>query len=469
MKAKKPIILAALAALMLVCAAAQGQVSVEYLGAGAATAISADGSVVVGNSNFDYETYRWTSETGIQLLGRATVPVLGTGAGGPDVSDDGQFLSASILSRDETYMTPGRWSADSGWEETMPPTPPDGGLMDNAYGSAWGISGDGSTVVGLYWRPGQPGGSAHALSWTLEGGPVDLGGTVGNSRANDCNADGSVVVGWDEAPFGYWMPTIWEDDVLTHLTETEAWCMADAVTPDGNIIVGSSAAPEEGALREAAVWYRNGDTWDELILGTLPGTIIPFGNALARDVSDDGSIIVGYNAWNPGYSVGFIWTPATGMMDVMDYLTDHGVTFDPSLFIVSLNGISSDGRHICGIAMQWDPPNLYESFIVHLEGPTAVSETPVALQLGSNYPNPFNPQTTIPVIMDQDGRASLDIYDTAGRLVRTLHTGMLNEGRHEFIWNGRDFQGNMVPSGTYFSRITDGSGRSLSQRMALVK
>ncbi len=469
MKTKKQITLVMLLALILACTAAQGQVSVEFIGEGAATGISHDGSVVVGNSNGAYETFRWTRATGIQLLGRATTPVLGSGAGGPDVSDDGRFVSATILGEDETYGTIGRWSEEFGWEEAMPPTLPDGGLMSDYYGSSWGISGDGSTLVGLYWRPGASDGSANGISWNDESGLTGLGSTGGNSRANDCNADGSIIIGWDEAPFGFWQPTVWENGVLTHLAEPEAWCMADGITPDGNMIVGSSAVAENNYLREAAVWIRNGDGWDEHLLGVLPGTNNPFGNALARDVCDDGSIIVGFNAWDPGNSAGFIWTLEDGMMNVVDFLEDNGITIDNNLRIIGLNAISGDGKHIAGIAQQTVWPFNNETFIIHLEELSPVQETPLPFQLSSNYPNPFNPQTTIPVSMVRSGQASLEVYDTAGRLVRTLHSGMLSEGRHEFIWNGRDRRGNQVSSGVYFSRVTDSSGHSLSQRMVMVK
>ena len=131
------------------------------------------------------------------------MPVLGTGAGAPDVSADGTRISATILGDDGTYATQGVWTLGSGWQECMPPIPPDGGLLDNAYGSAWGISDDGSALVGLYWRPGNAEtGLAHASIWTENDGVVDLGSTIKNCRANDANLDGSVVVGWDEAPDG---------------------------------------------------------------------------------------------------------------------------------------------------------------------------------------------------------------------------------------------------------------------------
>jgi uncharacterized membrane protein len=463
MNSSKLITLAVLAVLLLSAASALGQVSIEWIGSGAPTAISADGSVVAGNTNGTYETFRWTADTGIEPLGMCSVCVLGSGAGGPDISADGRFISASILGQDSTYVTPGRWSEEFGWEECMPPGPPDGSPLSDAYGSAWGISGDGSTVVGLYWL----GGGAKGFAWNPTDGPMGMGSTVGNSRINDANFDGSVMVGWDEAPFGTWLPTVWENGTITHLTETESFCLANAVTPDGNMIGGSSS--EGTGVRQAAIWIRNGDTWDENLLGTLPGTVNPFGQAIVNGISADGTIIVGYNAYNPGSSAGFIYTLQDGMMDIADLLSDAGVSVPPGWTISSLTGVSADGKHICGIATQTVFPWGNEGFVIHLNDVAAVPEAAVAFQLEPSFPNPFNPRTTIPVVMSRDGGAQLEIFDTAGRRMRTLHSGMLSAGRHEFIWNGRDENAKRVSSGVYFSRLTDDTGASLKRSMVLVK
>lgn len=468
MKAKSLVSLVICFTFLLAGSASFGQVSVEYLGPVAATGISADGSVVVGNTIGNYETFRWTQETGTQLLGRATVPVLGGGAGGPSVSDDGNFISATILGSDQTYMTPGRWNIDTGWEECLPPSPPGGILFDQAYGSGWAISGDGSTVTGLFWFDTEDLFGAHALAWDPINGARDLTSSVGNSRANAASYDGSVIVGWDEAPFGTWMPTVWENGVLTHLTETTSFCMANAVSSDGNLIGGSSV--DENDVRVAAVWTRGEDGWDEHLLGALPGTGNPFGEAMVNDISDDHSIIVGTNSWDPGYSTGFIFTQEDGLIDVYDFLADNDITFDPALRIASLSGISGDGKVICGVAAQTQYPWGYESFLIHLEDNlSATPDLSVALQLGDNYPNPFNPETTIPVNMKRDGNARLEIYNAAGHRIRTLHSGHLSQGRHQFSWNGRDDQSSQVSSGVYFSRLTDSSGQSASRRMVLVK
>ena len=83
---------------------------------------------------------------------------------------------------------------------------------------------------------GQPGGSAHASARTADGGMVDLGAETGNSRANDADEDGDVIVGWDEAPFGHWRPTVWMDGERVLLTEYDASCEASTVNPAGTVI-----------------------------------------------------------------------------------------------------------------------------------------------------------------------------------------------------------------------------------------
>jgi hypothetical protein len=95
---------------------------------------------------------------------------------------------------------------------------------------------------------------------------------------------------------------------------------------------------------------------------------------------------------------------------------------------------------------------------------------PRAFNLSQNFPNPFNPMTTIRVNIPDDSRikAALTIYDIRGRLVRTLAEGPLTKGTHSYAWDGRDDSGRPVPSGTYIYRLTRGSDRSI-KKMILAK
>lgn len=88
--------------------------------------------------------------------------------------------------------------------------------------------------------------------------------------------------------------------------------------------------------------------------------------------------------------------------------------------------------------------------------------------LGKNYPNPFNPTTTIQFSLAEAGRAKLSIYNTRGQLVRQLADSDYLAGKHQLVWDGRDRQGKSVASGLYFYRLQAGK-YSQSHKMILMK
>ena len=99
-------------------------------------------------------------------------------------------------------------------------------------------------------------------------------------------------------------------------------------------------------------------------------------------------------------------------------------------------------------------------FINQNNPPTAVaveSATPSDFVLGANYPNPFNPATTIPLSVP-DGAESVDvaIYNLLGQLVRQVWSGPLAAGEHRLTWDGRDGQGQLVASGAYLYQLRVG-------------
>ena len=99
---------------------------------------------------------------------------------------------------------------------------------------------------------------------------------------------------------------------------------------------------------------------------------------------------------------------------------------------------------------------------------TGVGDTPSAVQLLGNYPNPFNPATTIVFSLDVSTEASVRIADVSGRIVTTLTLGKLPAGRHEAVWNGRNDAGHPVASGVYLYEL-QALGTSHTRRMILVK
>jgi len=98
----------------------------------------------------------------------------------------------------------------------------------------------------------------------------------------------------------------------------------------------------------------------------------------------------------------------------------------------------------------------------------AVTTPAWQLALPGNYPNPFNPVTTIGFVLDRPGRVNLAIYDLAGRLVKTLVNESRESGRYTVRWNGLDARENAVASGTYFIRLRAGD-RILSRQSTLLR
>lgn len=88
--------------------------------------------------------------------------------------------------------------------------------------------------------------------------------------------------------------------------------------------------------------------------------------------------------------------------------------------------------------------------------------------LRQNVPNPFNPTTTISFALPQAGNVTLNVYNSAGQLVRTLYSGAKGSGIHQVTWDGRADNGAKVASGVYFYRLVAGSYVE-TKRMVLLK
>ncbi len=78
---------------------------------------------------------------------------------------------------------------------------------------------------------------------------------------------------------------------------------------------------------------------------------------------------------------------------------------------------------------------------------------PSDYKLMQNYPNPFNPETLIRFQIKQAGDILLNAYNMKGQHIRTLVQGPIQAGAHTVIWDGRDHNGRMVPSGSYLYTI----------------
>jgi hypothetical protein len=86
----------------------------------------------------------------------------------------------------------------------------------------------------------------------------------------------------------------------------------------------------------------------------------------------------------------------------------------------------------------------------------------------SNYPNPFNPATTISYNMPKSNYIKIDIYNQVGVMVRHLYSGQRDQGYHSIMWNSKDNYGKPVSAGLYFYSIRS-VNYTFSGKMLLVK
>ena len=94
--------------------------------------------------------------------------------------------------------------------------------------------------------------------------------------------------------------------------------------------------------------------------------------------------------------------------------------------------------------------------------------TPSTFVLGANYPNPFNPATTIPVsVVAGAGDVDLTIYNVLGQPVRQVWNGPLAAGDHRLAWDGRDAQGQSVAAGVYLVRLHQGDQTRIRKMVKL--
>jgi hypothetical protein len=100
-----------------------------------------------------------------------------------------------------------------------------------------------------------------------------------------------------------------------------------------------------------------------------------------------------------------------------------------------------------------------------------MTEIPAITQLIGNFPNPFNPYTTIQFSVAAElasAHVRLEIFNIRGQRVRTLVNDIKLPGHHSVVWDGRDDHGRSVGSGVYFYRLQAGDF-SQTKRMLLLK
>ena len=288
-------------------------------------------------------------------------------------------------------------------------------------------------------------------AWT----PWDVEAPWGEAEYFEAD-DGNLYLGpqilW---PFPHWDETLHTDAMVFHynnlkISEANDQGMMVAVWQDSRraLEANVNSDPEYADFSQVPEIYisyteNNGDDWSEPII--LNSVEVPqFAGIKPMWVYPADKMI--YVGMENGHKVGKI-----GMLFYNDYTWGANAQSPPA-------HPTNDGGQVM--------------FMELMIGGSTSSEddsAPVVNRLlNPNYPNPFNPETTISFDMPKTDAAKLEVYNVKGQLVKTLFDGTAAFGRNSMIWNGTDNSGSAVTSGVYFYRLTT-DGHSETRKMMLMK
>jgi hypothetical protein len=159
---------------------------------------------------------------------------------------------------------------------------------------------------------------------------------------------------------------------------------------------------------------------------------------------------------------------ADGFVNNMDYILDVGESMELNIGYRP----SEEGVFPAYLIISSDDPDAPSTNVSLMGSATPVSNqdnvNPVITELRGNYPNPFNPTTTISFSLKEKAPVSIDIYNILGQKVRTLYSGELGSGIHNLTWQGIDDKGRAVASGVYFYKMKS-TEYSSTKKMILMK
>lgn len=319
------------------------------------TGVSADGRVVSG---YGAQYFYWTKQTGTVFIGGIPPGIQGAG-GSTQVSADGTKLCGNVLNFDGKVEAAIYDTSLGGWL-TIGNL---GSYCDINASTAWGISGDGRTVVGGVY----PGFCSHrAMKWSESGSMGTLFSWFGwTTRANGTNHDGSVVYGWQDIETGFRTGCIWVNGVQTRLSSPSGVRMgeAQACTADGTTVFGFGNFNDGNGQ----VPFRWTNATKAVPLGPDPEAAPGYATAC----SSDGSRVACFFRWGPPAisGEGYLWIAGRGYVALEAIAAEHGITVPDGIRLSLPLAISADGLTVVGAGR--DISYQQQIFVLDLRSPQA--------------------------------------------------------------------------------------------------
>ena len=158
----------------------------------------------------------------------------------------------------------------------------------------------------------------------------------------------------------------------------------------------------------------------------------------------------------------FTWSSKFIRGDVLISLSrDNGVTFD-TLASAPNSGsftwrVTEPPSDACILQISDSSGTVFDRsdapFSIRFVDQVQHRQPPLSFSVAPNYPNPFNPRTTIRFFIPQPGGVQVDVLNVSGQLIRRLLDGEVADGWRSVAWNGCDDRGRRVAGGVYFYRV----------------
>ena len=193
----------------------------------------------------------------------------------------------------------------------------------------------------------------------------------------------------------------------------------------------------------------------------------PVANAGENQIVEEGTIVQldGSNSFDPdGDELTFLWS-APSEIELSDPNIINPTFIAPDVeedttyiltLVVSDSLLNSDPDEV-EITVLWDG--------VDTDDNTILNNT----ILLSNYPNPFNPTTTIQFSLQKDSKIELSIYNIKGQKIKTLTHNDFTKGSHSIVWNGDDESNKPVSSGVYYYQLQVSNEIIVTEKCLLLK
>jgi len=216
------------------------------------------------------------------------------------------------------------------------------------------------------------------------------------------------------------------------------------------------------ALKHTAGSVSNYILIDDFYIGKIPQVYLPPRNLIAEVLNNN--VVLAWNEPEEGSTA-----TLTGYMISRDgeIICDHTPAFE-----YNDSDVADGMLYQYTVYARYSHPNgMSEPISTDIETHLSDNDSVMSVSknmLYSNYPNPFNPSTTILFDIARDTHVSIEIFNIKGQKVKEMVSGSYSAGRHSVVWNGDDTAGRAVGSGVYFYRMTT-DGYSSVRNMLLLK